>query len=201
MDYKSLLFNIDIQSGNAPAPGALLVSEPFLREEYFSHSVIALIEYEPGSSAMGVVLNNESDYTLQELVEGVARKEPVPVYCGGPVGSDRLFFVHTLGDIIPGTQPLGEGLWIGGDFDAMLSIVNDGYELEGNIRFFLGYSGWSEGQLDDELARSVWAVSPISGSPHDMLRGDGDSYWHRAVRALGHDFRGWLYHPQNPMAN
>lgn len=69
MDYKSLLFNIDIQSGNTPAPGALLVSEPFLREDYFSHSVIALIEYEPGGGAMGVVLNNGSDYTLQELVE------------------------------------------------------------------------------------------------------------------------------------
>ena len=199
MDYKSLLFNIDIQSGNTPAPGALLVSEPFLREDYFSHSVIALIEYEPGGGAMGVVLNNGSDYTLQELVEGVERKEPIPVYCGGPVGSDRLYFIHTLGDIIPGTQPLGDGLWVGGDFEPMLSIVNDGYELEGNIRFFLGYSGWSGSQLEEELARNVWAVSPLTGSPHDMLRGAGDAYWHRAVRALGDDFRGWLYHPQNPM--
>lgn len=201
MDYKSLLFNIDIPSANAPAPGAMLVSEPFLREEYFNHSVIALIEYEPGGGAMGVVLNNESEYSLQELVEGVEIKEPIPVYCGGPVGSDRLFFVHTLGDVIPGTQPLGNGLWIGGDFDPMLSIINDRYELEGNIRFFLGYSGWSDGQLEDEIARNVWTVSPLAGSPHDVLRGDGDAYWHRAVRALGPDFRGWLYHPQNPMAN
>ena len=201
MDYKSLLFNIDIQSGKAPAPGSLLVSEPFLREEYFNHSVIALIEYEPGGGAMGVVLNNESDYSLQELVEGVERKEPIPVYCGGPVGSDRLFFIHTLGDIIPGTQPLGDGLWIGGEFDPMLSIINDGYDLDGNIRFFLGYSGWSDSQLEDELARNVWAVSPLIGSAHDMLHGKGDAYWHRAVRALGSDFRGWLYHPQNPMAN
>ncbi len=201
MDYKSLLFNIDIPSANAPAPGAMLVSEPFLREEYFNHSVIALIEYEPGGGAMGVVLNNESEYTLQELVEGVEVKEPIPVYCGGPMGSDRLFFVHTLGDVIPGTQPLGNGLWIGGEFEPMLSIINDRYELEGNIRFFLGYSGWSDGQLEDEIARNVWVVSPLAGSPHEALRGDGDAYWHRAVRALGPDFRGWLYHPQNPMAN
>lgn len=201
MDYKSLLFNINIQSGNEPAPGALLVSEPFLREEYFSHSVIALIEHEPKGGAMGVVLNNTTDYTLQELVKGVECKEPVPVYCGGPLGSDRLFFMHTLGDIIQGTQSLGNGLWIGGEFEPMLSIVNDGYELEGNIRFFLGYSGWSDGQLEDELARNVWAVSPLTSTPHDMLRGDGDAYWHRAVRALGPDFRGWLYHPQNPMVN
>ena len=201
MDYKSLLFNIDIPSGHTPAPGALLVSEPFLHEEYFNHAVIALVEYEPNGGAMGVVLNNVSDYSLQDLVEGVTVKEPVPVYCGGPMAADRLFFIHTLGDIIPGTQPLGNGLWIGGEFDPMLSIINDRYELEGNIRFFLGYSGWSDGQLEEELSRNVWAVSPMSGSGHELLKGDGDAHWHRAVRSLGTDFRGWLYHPQNPMVN
>ena len=202
MDYKSLLFNIDIPSGSAPVAGAFLVSEPFLREEYFNHSVIALVEYEPGAGgSMGVVLNNESEYSLQELIEGVEVSEPIPIYCGGPLGSDRLFFIHTLGDVIKGTQPLGNGLWIGGDFDSMLSIVNDGYELEGSIRFFLGYSGWTEGQLEDELARNVWAVSPQLEEASEMLRGDGDAYWHRAVRALGPSFRGWLYHPRNPMVN
>lgn len=201
MDYKSLLFNIDIPTGHDPAPGALLVSEPFLHEEYFNHAVIALVEYEPGGGAMGVVLNNESDYSLQDLVEGVTVKQPIPVYCGGPLAGDRLFFIHTLGDIIPGTQPLGNGLWVGGEFDPMLSIINDRYELEGNIRFFLGYSGWSENQLEEEISKRVWAVTTMPQSPHDLLKGDGDPYWHRAVRLLGEDFRGWLFHPQNPMVN
>lgn len=201
MDYKSLLFNIDIPTGHDPTPGALLVSEPFLHEEYFNHAVIALVEYEPGGGAMGVVLNNESDYSLQDLVEGVTVKQPIPVYCGGPLAGDRLFFIHTLGDIIPGTQPLGNGLWVGGEFDPMLSIINDRYELEGNIRFFLGYSGWSEGQLEEEISKRVWAVTPMPQSSHDLLKGDGDPYWHRAVRSLGEDFRGWLFHPQNPMVN
>lgn len=201
MDYKTLLFNIDIPSGHAPAPGTMLVSEPFLHEEYFNHAAIVLVEHEPGGGAMGVVLNNSSNYNLQELVEGITIKRHIPVYCGGPLAGDRLFFIHTLGDIIPGTQPLGCGLWLGGDFDPMLSIINDNYEIDGNIRFFLGYSGWSEGQLEDELSRNVWAVLPMSAMPGGLLKGDGDAYWHRAVRALGPDFRGWLYHPQNPMVN
>lgn len=201
MDYKSLLFNIDIPSGTAPAPGALLISEPFLHEDYFDHSVTALIEYEPAGAAMGVVLNHPSEYSLQELVDGVTLKDPVEVYCGGPVAQDRLYFIHTLGDVIPGTQPLGDGLWIGGDFDPMLDIVNSGYNLEGQVRFFIGYSGWSEGQLDDELQHNVWTVAPLTASPAHMLTGSGDAYWHRAVKALGDDFRGWLFHPQNPMAN
>ena len=201
MDYKTLLFNIDIPPVSSPAPGALLVSEPFLHEEFFNHAVISLVEYEPGERAMGVVLNNETDYSLQELVEGITVKEPIPVYCGGPVSDDRLFFIHTLGDLIPGTQPLSNGLWIGGDFDAMLKIINDRYDLDGNIRFFLGYSGWEAGQLEAELSRNVWAVANMPDSPHELLRGEGDSAWHSAVRSLGPSYRGWLYHPQNPMVN
>ena len=201
MDYKNLLFNIDIPPVSAPAPGALLVSEPFLREEYFNHAVISLVEYEPGKSAMGVVLNNKTDYKLQDLVEGITVTEPIPVFCGGPVGEDRLFFIHTLGDLIPDTQPMSNGLWIGGDFDAMLKIVNDRYELDGNIRFFVGYSGWEAGQLEGELARNVWTVAEMPESPHQLLRGTGDAAWHNIVRSLGADYRGWLYHPQNPMVN
>ena len=185
MDYKSLLFNIDIPTGHDPAPGALLVSEPFLHEEYFNHAVIALVEYEPGGGAMGVVLNNESDYSLQDLVEGVTVKQPIPVYCGGPLAGDRLFFIHTLGDIIPGTQPLGNGLWVGGEFDPMLSIINDRYELEGNIRFFLGYSGWSETQLEGAISKRVGAVTSIHQWPPALLKGVGDSCWHGAGRWWG----------------
>lgn len=201
MDYKNLLFNIDIPPVTSPAPGALLVSEPFLREEYFNHAVISLVEYEPGKSAMGVVLNNETDYKLQDLVEGITVSDPIPVYSGGPVGEDRLFFIHTLGDLIPGTQPLSKDLWIGGDFDAMLKIVNDRYDLDGNIRFFVGYSGWEAGQLEGELSRNVWAVAAMPESPHELLRSSGDATWHNAVRSLGADYRGWLYHPRNPMIN
>ena len=201
MDYKTLLFNIDIPPVSSPAPGALLVSEPFLHEEYFNHAVIALVEYEPSESAMGVVLNNETDYKLQDLIEGITVREPIPVFCGGPVSEDRLFFIHTLGDLIPDTQPLGNGLWIGGDFDAMLKIINDRYDLEGNIRFFLGYSGWEAGQLEGELSRRVWAVGQMPESPRELLLDEGDAAWHRAVRSLGPSYRGWLYHPQNPMVN
>ncbi len=200
MDYKKLLFNIDIPSGHTPAEGMLLVSEPFLHEKYFNHSVILLADYEKHGTAMGVVLNNETNYSLQELISDVTVETPIPVYCGGPLADDHLFFLHTFGDLIPETRPVCEGLWLGGDFDAMRRIVNDGYPTEGNIRFFLGYSGWSERQLDGELENNVWAVS-TAPDPHALLRGSGDSYWHERVRAMGADYRGWLYHPQNPMNN
>ena len=200
MKKNSILFNIDISTGTQPEPGSLLIAEPFLHEDYFNHAVISLIDYEKGGTAMGVVLNNPTDYKLQELIEGITIEQPIPVFCGGPMSDDRLYFLHTLGDLVPDTRELSPGLWVGGDFGAIASIVNDGYPIDGNIRFFIGYSGWSERQLDNEISEKVWAVT-TPADPHQMLRAKGDDLWHSSVRKLGADFRGWLYHPQNVMSN
>nr|MBD5377055.1 YqgE/AlgH family protein [Bacteroides sp.] len=199
-DLSSFLFNINI-SAASPEPGSLLVAEPFLRESYFNHAVICLIDHGPGHATMGVVLNKLSGHYLGELVEGISEKVEVPVFCGGPMSCDRLFFLHTLGDtIIPGAREINGGLWIGGDFEAMKQYVNAGYPLEGHIRFFIGYSGWEDGQLEGELRGNVWAVAPVS-RPADLFTGAEDAFWHRQVRNMGECYRGWLYHPQNPRAN
>lgn len=200
IDFESLLFNIDISTRAIPSTGSLLVAEPFLRERYFHHAVICLVDYEPRGSAMGIVLNNRTSYTLQDLLPSVKSKIPVPIYCGGPMSCDRLYFMHTLGDLIPDSREITPGLSIGGDFDAMLSIVNDGYAAEGHLRFFLGYSGWGVEQLDGELLKNVWAVTDIP-SVTDILSGEEDAYWHRIVRSMGSRYRGWLYHPRNPHSN
>lgn len=200
IDFESLLFNIDVSNRCIPRPGALLVAEPFLRERYFHHAVICLVDYEPRGEAMGIVLNNRTSYTLQDLLPAVTATEPIPVFCGGPMSCERLYFMHTLGDLIPDSREICQGIYIGGDFDTMLSIVNDGYPCEGNLRFFLGYSGWGTGQLDEELLKNVWAVTDIP-SFQNLLSGEEDAYWHRIVRTLGKNYRGWLYHPRNPHSN
>lgn len=200
IDFGSFLFKIDI-SVRLPRPGSLLVAEPFLRESYFNHAVICLIDHAQGQTSMGVVLNRLSGHTLQELIDDVDVAADVPVYCGGPMSCDRLYFLHTLGSaVIPDAREVRNGLWIGGNFEAMKQYVNAGYPVEGNIRFFIGYSGWDAGQLDGELRKSVWAVTEFQ-SPEDLLCGEEDGMWHRYVRAMGPSYRGWRYHPQNPRAN
>lgn len=193
------LFNIDIPTG-APSKGSLLVAEPFLREEYFRHAVISLIDHGGESGSMGVVMNRRISHRLQSVIEGIKTKEPIDLFCGGPMSTDRLYFLHTLGDLIPGSNTIADGLYVGGDFGAAIDYVNHGYPLDGFIRFFLGYSGWSHGQLEEEVANNVWAVIP-SARPVSMLTGSEDSYWHRYVRQLGASHKGWLMHPGNPHAN
>ena len=199
IDFDRRLFNIDIPS-DTPTKGSLLVAEPFLREDYFRHSVISIIDHGEGAGTMGVGMNRQTAYPLQSLIQGINRKKPIEVFCGGPMSGNRLYFLHTLGEIIPASTPVASGLFVGGDFHSIIEYINQGYPIEGFLRFFLGYSGWSPGQLEEEVANNVWAVAPLS-EPSSLLTGSEDAYWHRYVRQLGESHKGWLYHPQNPHAN
>lgn len=196
---ETLLFSIDQPRRNV-ASGTLLVAEPFLRESYFNHAVVCLVDYGENEKAMGLTLNKATSYTLGNLVSRVVRPEPIPVFCGGPLSLNHLFFLHRLGDILPGAKPVGNGVYFGGEFDIMVDYVNSGAPIDGQVRFFLGYSGWDVGQLADELLNNVWAVVD-DFDEHKLLCGIDDAYWHNYVKMLGNDYRGWLYHPHNPQLN
>ncbi len=199
INLDSTIFNINVPS-LAPRTGSLLVSEPFLREPYFNHSVIMLLEHNNDVTSMGLVLNRPTEYSLGDLVAEVPADVKVPVFCGGPVGGDRLFYMHTLGNTLGECSEVADGLWIGGDFETVIEYVRSGLPTEGVIRFFLGYSGWEAGQLEDELKHHVWTVANPEKAG-DLLVGADDAYWHRIVRGLGPEFAGWKFHPMQPIAN
>lgn len=206
MRLNDKIFNIHPTSNDAPvSSGAILVSEPFLTEPYFNHSVIMIVDGSRDEETMGVVLNNESDHCLKELVRGVEVDDKIPVFCGGPLGLDRLYTLHTLGDVIPGSQQVGlTGLYIGGDFNAIVNYVNSGYPIEGHIRFFVGYSGWSARQLGDELDKHVWVVTDVAaatGTAAELLTGSDNSYWHRVINRLGDSYRSWRLFPKDVRHN
>lgn len=198
-DLDSSIFKINLPTG-APSVGSLLVAEPFLKEEYFHHGVISLIEYSLGKPSMGLVLNKPTGYTLGDAIEGIHDEVEVPIYCGGPLSCDRLFYLHTLGNEFKGARKIADDLYIGGDFNQVKNYVNMGCETEGKMRFFVGYSGWDPHQLEDEISRHVWAVAPKPVNS-EIFKEDGDSFWYRIVRLLGKNYRNWLYHPVNPQYN
>lgn len=183
-------------------PGSILVAEPFLREGYFNHAVISLVDYSREEGAMGVVMNNPlSGTSLQDVMSSVKRNDPIPVYCGGPVASDRIYFLHALSHLFPDDIEISEGLYVGRDFATIIDYVNSGYPLDGRLRFFIGYSGWEPKQLEKECMENVWAVNQPVLSAEEALTGDEDAYWHKTVRRLGEEYRQWLLHPKNPSLN
>lgn len=196
------LFRFETRNGEV-RQGDLLVAEPFLDEAYFTRAVVALIDYDnAGGEATGVVLNNRAACSLADLLGQVSKDVDVPVYVGGPLGHDRLYFIHTLGaDVISDARLFAPGIYIGGDFDSIVDYVNSGYTVDGAVRFFIGYSGWAKGQLDDELKNDVWAVSGMPQQPGVMLAGQGEELWRRAVGLLGNAYRPWLLVPRNVDSN
>ncbi|MCM1518247.1 MAG: YqgE/AlgH family protein [Pseudoflavonifractor sp.] len=199
MSGHSFIFDIKVQS-SPPYEGALLVAEPFLRENYFNHAVICLVDYAPGGTAMGLALNKLTHYSLNDLVGDVTVDRDIPVFCGGPMSSDHLYCIHTLGDIVPESRHVTDDLYVGGDFATIIDYVNSGYPIDGKVRFCMGYSGWEAGQLEGEIRRHVWAVTTV-GDTDTLLTGSENRYWHRQVRTMGSPYRGWLYHPQDPKMN
>ena len=122
-DIASILFKI---SGvkKTPAAGSVLIAEPFLKDTFYTHGVMSIIDYVPEDGATGVILNNRSEYKLADLLDNITVPEPIPVFCGGSTGQDRLFFIHTLGpDIIADARPYAPGLYVGGQLYDEVSCV------------------------------------------------------------------------------
>ena len=132
-----------------PAPGILLIADPFLKDPNFLRTVVFLCEHKEEGS-FGFVLNRQFENTLDELIPELEGHK-LPVFYGGPVQIDSLHFLHQYPDLIPGGQEVIKGVYWGGDFDALVNLVKSGAIDTNKIRFYIGYSGWSEGQLDSEM--------------------------------------------------
>lgn len=200
-DLDTLLFKVRLTL-DKPRCGSLLMEAPFVNDVKFRHSVVSIIDYVATEGATGVVLNNPTGYTLAELLDDESVGGDVPVYRGGPIGQDRLFFLHNLGTaIIPGAREYSPGMFVGGDFDAVISYLRSGYASDGYIKFFIGYCSWADGQLENEIGQAHWAILDTLPPSGVLLCGTGDSMWHAMVRRLGEDYRSWQLVPANPKAN
>ena len=123
-----------------PRQGGLLISAPFLKDFYFARSVVLMIEHNEEGS-MGIVLNKNFSAltTLNELVPALEALPPIPLYRGGPVGKETLFFLHKL-SYLKDALPLGNGLYVNGDFNQMQQYLLSGAPTQGVVRFFMGYA-------------------------------------------------------------
>ena len=184
----------------SPIKGALLVAKPTIDDVFFQRAVILLISHDADGS-MGLVLNDRSDVMLSRVVPDVNVVNDVPLYLGGPVNPDVMFFFHTLGnELIPNSMEIVDGLYFVGDQEALTRYIESGGVLEGKVKFVVGYSGWSSGQLVDEIDNGVWAVLDAHDVPVMMTAGHHEM-WQWAVSQFGPRYRMWRHLPINPSEN
>ena len=180
-----------------PEQGRTLIAEPFLRDMPFRRAVILLTEYSP-QSAMGYVLNKKLPFYLDDLVDTITAKQRIPIYYGGPVDKQLLFFIHRL-EFLPNSYKISDSLFLNGDFNMLLEYINLGTDISGKIKFFLGYAGWTAGQLDAEIEGNTWLV----GEPEEqeMIEPADEELWETALLRLDEGYRLWTEMPLYPDDN
>ena len=182
----------------APAAGDVLLSEPFMDDPYFGRKVVLLCEHDDEGS-FGFVLNNYVDVSLNEVMDdlpAVASRISV----GGPVKNSNLYYIHTREDI-PESVPVVDGVFMGGDFEVIKELIQSNRIDASQIRFFIGYSGWSPAQLNEEIQSRSWFVS--RAAQLDIMRTDEDneSYWKRLITDMGDGFEHIANAPSDPSLN
>ena len=181
-----------------PERGDLLISEPFLPDPNFERTVILLCEHDEQGS-FGFVLNKLSEVEFQEVIEGGSGFDE-KLFIGGPVQQDTLHFVHRAKDELGSGKEIVNGVFWGGDFEKLMLLINTKQLSVEDYKFFLGYSGWSEGQLDEEMKAKSWIVykQPSASKIFDL---DPDVLWKEALKELGGKFKMFSNYPLDPRLN
>ena len=181
-----------------PEKGTLLIAEPTLTGDVsFNRSVVLLAEHNEEGS-LGFILNKPLQYQITDLVKEI--EIPFPVFNGGPVEQDNLYFIHKVPHLINCSVEIANGIYWGGNFETIVKLINEKEITKDDIRFFLGYSGWEALQLDQELNSNSWIV--VTNEYHsDILQQPPGPFWKEKMLELGGDYLIWSNAPDNPSLN
>ena len=197
MDTNADIFKIETNHV-VPSRGKVLISEPFLYDEMFGRSVILLVDHSTDGT-MGLVLNKPLPLSLNDVLKEFKDISNIPIYKGGPLSTDTLFYLHTLKDVEDSLQ-IGKGVYLNGVFDAIRRYILQGNDIDGKIRFFLGYSGWEHDQLCQEIEENTWLIGSTSIASLMNEKGSAE-LWKNVLGQLGGKYEIWSRFPQIPTLN
>jgi len=180
-----------------PERGKILISEPFLPDSFFNRSIVFLTDHSDEGS-VGFILNKKLELKVNEAIEGLEDWDEF-LNMGGPVAPDTLHYLHTLGDKVPKSIHICEDLYWGGDIDTIRTLVAFHKIDKSQIRFFLGYSGWSAGQLEKELNEDSWVIAKTH--PDIIMDNTGKDTWKKVLKGLNNKYRIWADFPESPEMN
>ncbi len=180
-----------------PAKGKILISEPFLPDTFFNRTVVYMADHNAEGS-VGFILNKKLEIKVCDAISGFEGWDEF-LSMGGPVAPDTLHYLHNLGEQIPKSVLVDENIYWGGDIDVIKDLISSGGLDNTQIRFFLGYSGWSAGQLEKELKENSWVIATINSDI--VLNDQVDDAWKRILRGLKKKYRMWADFPDSPDMN
>ncbi|MEI7787294.1 MAG: YqgE/AlgH family protein [Chlorobiaceae bacterium] len=177
--------------------GKLLLASANMLESNFKRTVLIMCEHNEKGS-LGFILNRPMEFKVCEAIAGFEDIEE-PLHMGGPVQVDTVHFLHLRGDLIEDSLEILPGLFWGGDKNQLSFLLNTGVMLPSEIRFFLGYAGWTAGQLESEFEEGAWYTAEAS---KEMIFSDAyERMWSRSVRSKGGEYQLVANAPELPGLN
>jgi putative transcriptional regulator len=177
--------------------GRILLSEPLMNDPYFRRAVIYLAEFNE-NGAFGLIINKPIPMFLNDAIANAPRFD-MKLGLGGPVENQTLHYLHRMGTTVPNSIEVADGVFWGGDFNTIKSLIASGDIGLNDLRLFVGYAGWSAGQLEEEMERKSWIVAPGSGElVFDTPR---ETLWHTIMQRLGAPYSFMTNLPEDPRLN
>jgi len=180
-----------------PKKGRLLISEPFMKDPSFKRSVILLTEHNK-DGAFGFILNQPLELTINDTINDFPLFD-APIYIGGPVQSDSLFYIHSQGNIIEGSQHIVDDLYWAGNFDQLKEMIANQQIFPNEIKFFIGYSGWDNNQLNDEIESESWIITKTNNCSITDL--NHDDLWKNLLKEMSPKHATLSEFPEDPSLN
>lgn len=175
--------------------GNILIAQPALNDDTFNRSVVLITDHTREGS-IGFILNKPLIHSVNLYVSELASHNTV--YEGGPVETENIYYLHRRPDLIANSEHICQDLYWSGDYEDVRNAINNGLIKENEIRFYLGYSGWGENQLQLEVGENAWIVVD---EDLDIFQDWNNNLWKQQMKKLGGEHLIWLNTPADPSMN
>lgn len=182
----------------APATGVLLIAEPFMKDPSFMRTVVLVCRHNDEEGTFGFTLNKLFEAPLGEIIPDMAGWE-IPVFLGGPVHTDTLHYIHNYPEHFADCQKVADDIYWGGDFELMKTLIKDGTIDAAGIKFFLGYSGWEQNQLQSEMESNSWLTT--ASNHRIVFETPAEEIWNASLVQLGGKYKMMIHFPTDPQLN
>lgn len=162
--------------------GKVLLAEPFMLDNNFKRAAVLVCDYAKDEGTVGFIINKPLDMRVDDLIVDFPEFD-AEVFFGGPVQTDTIHYLHNVGELLDESTKIVDGLYWGGDFEKLKFLITQGLIEPKNIRFFVGYTGWSEGQLEEELKLGSWVISDMYANY--LFKSPPDYLWQEIMEKIG----------------
>lgn len=174
------------------------MAEPFMQDANFRRAVVLVTDHTDDEGTVGFIINKPLAVRITDLVEDFPEIDAL-AYFGGPVSTNTIHYMHNVGMLLDGSTEIGPGVYWGGEFDKLKFLIGQELITSENIRFFVGYTGWSPGQLIEELDSGSWLTTEVHANY--VFKSKPSRLWNQVMHHKGDLYSILAQLPEQPNLN